>query len=365
MPCSAPWPWPLTTTTFVLSIPSIGAGPVVVCWGNGCLLCHTKGCGRLCLCSCFRVPPPDSFFPCNLSSFLLLSLQFLSRAIALLYHCSMEVGGFSDSINFLWISPFIPRLNSSTNGFLSYPLPLAACLNSCMNSSIVLSPCSSFLNSAVFTDFFSSPPNSFLKLVKNFSTDLYSISPDSNSSITFSFHTSADPSCTYDKIHYTCSSTVAPLSFILKNNLHTVIKPPTFAAFPLKMASFATSMWDPTLDLAASPPAPPCTASRACIWTCIATNCSCCCLMISCKFTWLILYWGRESIGEGDDEGGGGDGSKDVYSGKAEPVLVSLSDLYSDEDRIFSVGNSRSSSCPAYTVYWLLWVYQLLPLRER
>jgi len=63
------------------------------------------------------------------------------------------------------------------------------------------------------------------------------------------------------------------------------------------------------------------------------------------------LYWGGESIGECDDEGGGGDGGEDVYNGKVEPVLVSLSDSYSDEDRIFSVGNSRSSSCPAYTVY--------------
>jgi len=52
-------------------------------------------------------------------------------------------------------------------------------------------------------------------------------------------------------------------------------------------------------------------------------------------------------MSEGDDEGGSGDGSEDVYNGKAEPVLVSLS----DEDRIFLVGNSRSSSCPAYTVY--------------
>jgi len=56
-------------------------------------------------------------------------------------------------------------------------------------------------------------------------------------------------------------------------------------------------------------------------------------------------------MGEGDNEGGGGDGGKNVYNGKAEPVLVSLSDSYSDEDRIFSVGNSRSSSCSAYTVY--------------
>jgi len=63
------------------------------------------------------------------------------------------------------------------------------------------------------------------------------------------------------------------------------------------------------------------------------------------------LYWGGESIGDSDDEGGGGDGSEDVYNGKVEPVLVSLSNSYSDEDRIFLVGNSRFSSCPTYTVY--------------
>jgi len=40
--------------------------------------------------------------------------------------------------------------------------------------------------------------------------------------------------------------------------------------------------------------------------------------------------WGGESIG-GD---GGGSGSGDVYNGRAEPVLVSLSDSYSDDDRI-------------------------------
>ena len=63
------------------------------------------------------------------------------------------------------------------------------------------------------------------------------------------------------------------------------------------------------------------------------------------------MYWGGELIGEGDDEGGGGDSGEDVYNGKAEPVLVSLLDSYLDKDRIFLVGNSRSSSCPAYTVY--------------
>jgi len=41
-------------------------------------------------------------------------------------------------------------------------------------------------------------------------------------------------------------------------------------------------------------------------------------------------------MGEGDDESGGGDGSEDVYNGKAEPVLVLLSDSYSDDNRILS-----------------------------
>ena len=63
------------------------------------------------------------------------------------------------------------------------------------------------------------------------------------------------------------------------------------------------------------------------------------------------MYWGGESIGEGDDEGGSGDGSEDMYNGKAEPMLVSLLDLYSDKDRIFLVDNSRFSSCPVYIVY--------------
>ena len=39
-----------------------------------------------------------------------------------------------------------------------------------------------------------------------------------------------------------------------------------------------------------------------------------------------------------------------MYNGKAKPVLVSVSDLYSEDDAI-SVGDSRYSSYPAYTVY--------------
>jgi len=53
-------------------------------------------------------------------------------------------------------------------------------------------------------------------------------------------------------------------------------------------------------------------------------------------------------MGEGDDEGGGSDGGDNVYNGKVEPVLVSLSNSYSD-DKAISVSDSRYSSYPAYT----------------
>jgi len=60
-------------------------------------------------------------------------------------------------------------------------------------------------------------------------------------------------------------------------------------------------------------------------------------------------YGGGESIGEGDDDGGG-EGSEDIYNSKAKPVLVLVSDSYSEDDTIL-VGDSRYSSYPAYTVY--------------
>jgi len=61
-----------------------------------------------------------------------------------------------------------------------------------------------------------------------------------------------------------------------------------------------------------------------------------------------MLYWGGESIGDADD-GGGGVGGEDVYSGRTEPALVSVSDSYS-EDKEISVCDSGSSSSPAYTI---------------
>jgi len=59
-------------------------------------------------------------------------------------------------------------------------------------------------------------------------------------------------------------------------------------------------------------------------------------------------------MGENDDNSGGGDGSENVYKGRAEPVLVSLSDSYSEDDSIL-VCDSRPSSSPAYiaTDYFL------------
>ena len=39
-------------------------------------------------------------------------------------------------------------------------------------------------------------------------------------------------------------------------------------------------------------------------------------------------------MGDSDDDNGGGDGGEDVYNGKAKPVLVLVSDLYSDDDAI-------------------------------
>ena len=64
----------------------------------------------------------------------------------------------------------------------------------------------------------------------------------------------------------------------------------------------------------------------------------------------MLWQGGGESIGEGDDDSGGGDGGdSDMYKGRAEPVLVSLSVLYSEDDSI-SVCDNKLSSCPAYTI---------------
>ena len=53
------------------------------------------------------------------------------------------------------------------------------------------------------------------------------------------------------------------------------------------------------------------------------------------------------SVSGGD--GGGGVGGDDVYRGKTEPALVSVSDSYSEDEEI-SVCDSGPSSSPAYTI---------------
>ena len=54
-------------------------------------------------------------------------------------------------------------------------------------------------------------------------------------------------------------------------------------------------------------------------------------------------------MGEDGDDCGGGVGGEDVYSGNTEPALVSVSDLYSEDEEI-SVGDSGPSSSPTYTL---------------
>ena len=54
-------------------------------------------------------------------------------------------------------------------------------------------------------------------------------------------------------------------------------------------------------------------------------------------------------IDDSDDGGGGRVGGDDIYRERAKPVLVSLSDSYSEEK--ISVCDSRFSSCPVYTSY--------------
>jgi len=51
----------------------------------------------------------------------------------------------------------------------------------------------------------------------------------------------------------------------------------------------------------------------------------------------------------GVDDDGGGVGGEGVYSGKTEPVLVSVSDSYSEDEEI-SVRDSGPFSSPAYTI---------------
>ena len=251
--------WEHTITVFVLFTSSIRASTVkTYCWGISCLLGQTWGHGNCCLCVSWlfdlEASALLSFCFLNLFFFLLLSLQFLSNAMAWLYHCSIELGYYLASISLHHIVVLISLLNSSTNGLFSYSLPLAVLLNSYTNSSIILPSCSSLFNSATFTDSLFPPLNFFPSSVKNSPTISYSSNLPSKSSNVFSFYTSTNPPCIYNSIHWICSSTATPFIFILMYNLHTITKPETFDRAPSNTCGLATSVLVTTSSPAPAPP---------------------------------------------------------------------------------------------------------------
>ena len=86
----------------------------------------------------------------SLSYSCLFSLQYLSKFVAHLYHCSILIGGHSDSISFCLITSFIPLLKYSINNLSLYLLPLVTFLNLYTSFSIVLLPYSIFLKFTTF-----------------------------------------------------------------------------------------------------------------------------------------------------------------------------------------------------------------------
>ena len=183
---------------------------------------------------------------------------------------------------------YIPLLNSSTSDLLLYLLSLATLLNSCMNSSIILLPCSSLLNSATFIYSLSSSLNFFLISAKNFPAILYSNNLLFKSSSIFSFQTSTDPPCIYERIYCIYSSTATLFIFILIYNLHAVTNPEIFDEVLSNTCGLTTSV------LAATIAATPFSilSYNAWSWAYSTASYSCCCWAKSSKLTepyWLII----------------------------------------------------------------------------
>ena len=198
--------------------------------------------------------------------------------MALSYYCLMEASYYFDSMSFQYIIPFISLLNSSIKGCLLYLLSLATLLNSYTNSFIVFSFCSKFFNSVALTIFSSHLLNSFFMSAKKFSTVSYSNTSTSRSSKTFSFHTSAEHPCIYDRIHCICSSSMSSLILILMNNLYAIINSETFSKLLSNTCGLATSVLDPVLGLGAGP-----LFCNVWSYACIVVSCSYCCLIIVYK----------------------------------------------------------------------------------
>ena len=151
----------------------------------------------------------------SFSSSCLLSFQCLSKFVAYLYHCSILIGGHSDSISFCLITSFIPLLNSFINNLFLYLLSLVIFINSYTSFSIVLLLYSTFFNSTTFIVLLFPPPIFFSKSVRNSSTIIYTRLLLFKSSIMFYFQIFADPPCIYNCIHCTYSSTATSLILIL------------------------------------------------------------------------------------------------------------------------------------------------------
>ena len=122
-------------------------------------------------------------------------------------------------------------LNSSIRGLSPYLLFLAAFLNFCTNSSIVLLSYSTFFNSTTFTNLLFPLPNSFFSLVRKSLTINNSNFPVSKFFKIFSFQIFADIFYIYNNIYCTCFSTDISLIFILMYDLYTVTKSATLLEF--------------------------------------------------------------------------------------------------------------------------------------
>ena len=253
---------------FVLSTSSIRVGLIGTCyWGIFCLLGqtwdHENYCHCILLLFCLGASAPLSLHPFNLSSFLLLSLQFLSRVIALLYYYLIELSWCSASINFLLIAPFIPFLNFSINSLPLYLLFLATLWNSYTNSSVIFPSCSNLFNSATFTNSLSPSLNFFLMSAKNSPTVLYSSNSLFRFFNVFSFQISTNPSCTYDNTYWIYSSTATPFIFICIYNLYGITNPETFDKALLNTCSLTTSVLIP----ATAPSLPPASPTTTRAWS--------------------------------------------------------------------------------------------------
>jgi len=152
----------------------------------------------------------------------LLFLQYLSKLVACSYYYFILFESLSASISFLLIIRFISFLNFFTNFLPSYSLSLTVLLNSYTNSSIIFLSYFIFLSSVTLANSLLLPSNSFVSSAKKSLADANYTSPASISSNKFFFQISANSSCTYIKIYWTCSFTSISLILILIYNLHAV-----------------------------------------------------------------------------------------------------------------------------------------------